>query len=170
MRRRVRLALPFAALALCLLGTPIAPEARAAHHETPEHDAHAAAPAAAAGQPIPRTPRPADAKLYIISPKSGETVASPVTIRFGLSGMGVAPAGVATPDTGHHHLVIDAPLPPMDGPLPKDDKHVHFGGGQTEVTVELAPGEHTIQLVLGDKDHVPHDPPLVSDRISITVR
>jgi len=124
---------------------------------------------AAAGAIIVRTPRPPDAKLYIISPKNGETVSSPVAVRFGLTGMGVAPAGVATPETGHHHLIIDAPLPALDVPLPKDDKHVHFGGGQTEVPVELAPGKHTLQLVLGDKDHVPHDPPLVSERIEITV-
>ena len=119
---------------------------------------------------IPRTPRPADAKLYIISPQSGETVSSPVTVRFGLTGMGVAPAGVASPNTGHHHLVIDAPVPPFDAPLPKDDNHVHFGGGQTETSVALPPGKHTLQLVLADKDHVPHEPPLVSEPITITVK
>jgi hypothetical protein len=172
MRPRVSLALPFASvLALCLgASLALSPAARADHHEKADPHAGHAAPAAATGQPIPRTPRPADAKLYIISPKSGETVSSPVTVRFGLMGMGVAPAGVATPATGHHHLVIDAPLPPMDAPLPKDDKHVHFGGGQTEVTLELPPGAHTIQLVLADKDHVPHDPPLVSDPVAFTVR
>lgn len=169
MRPRVRLALPFAALAL-VLATSAAPPARAEQPETSQHDAHHATPAAAPGQPIPRTPRPADAKLYIISPTSGETVSGPVTVRFGLSGMGVAPAGVASPDTGHHHLIIDAPLPPLDLPLPKDDKHLHFGGGQTETTLSLPPGEHTLQLVLGDKDHVPHDPPLVSAPVTFTVR
>lgn len=166
MRPRVRLALPFAALVLWL-ATSIAPAVRAEQHEAADsRAAHAAAP----GQPIPRTPRPADAKLYIISPTSGETVSNPVTVRFGLAGMGVAPAGVATPDTGHHHLIIDAPLPPLDLPLPKDDEHLHFGGGQTQTTLTLPPGKHTLQLVLGDKDHVPHDPPLVSEPVTFTVR
>jgi len=130
-------------------------------------DEHGAAPASGAIQP---TARPADAKLYIISPKNGETVTSPVKVRFGLSGMGVAPAGVAIPSTGHHHLIIDAPLPPMDQPLPKDDHHLHFGGGQTETSVELPPGDHTLQLILADKDHVPFDPPLYSDQIKIHVK
>lgn len=130
--------------------------------ETAHHEANANA--------IVRTPRPADAKLYIISPTNGETVSSPVTVRFGLAGMGVAPAGVATPNTGHHHLIIDSPLPSLDLPLPKDDKHIHFGGGQTETQLTLAPGQHTLQLVLGDKDHVPHQPPLVSEPVTITVK
>jgi len=158
MTRRVRLVLSlFAAWIL-------APAAFAAEQEPHEHGA-----ATAAAGTIARTPRPADAKLYIISPKDGETVSSPVTVRFGLTGMGVAPAGVGTVATGHHHLIVDAPLPPLDAPLPKDDKHIHFGGGQTETTLELAPGKHTLQMVLGDKDHVPHDPPLVSEPITITV-
>jgi hypothetical protein len=72
--------------------------------------------------------------------------------------------------TGHHHLIIDAPLPAMDDPIPADDNHKHFGGGQTETTIELPPGEHTLQLLLGDLNHVPHDPPVISDRITITVK
>jgi hypothetical protein len=119
---------------------------------------------------IVRVARPADAKLYIISPKDGEVVTSPVTVRFGLAGMGVAPAGVAIPNTGHHHLIIDAELPSMQLPIPNDERHKHFGGGQTETTIDLAPGTHTLQLVLADKDHVPHEPPLVSEKITITVR
>jgi len=154
----------FAAAVLLGLAVVAGPAAsRAEDHEHPTGDQ------AAAGT-IQRTPRPADAKLYIISPANGETVSSPVTIRFGLAGMGVAPAGVATPNTGHHHLVIDAPLPPLDKPLPKDDNHIHFGGGQTETTIPLPPGKHTIQLVLADKDHVPHDPPLVSVPVTFTVQ
>lgn len=126
-----------------------------------------AAPAPAA---LPRTPRPADARLYFISPSDGAVVTSPVTVRFGLAGMGVAPAGVDKPDTGHHHLIVDAPTPPLDRPLPKDAQHIHFGGGQTETNLELAPGKHELQLVLADANHVPHDPPLVSSRITITVK
>ncbi len=118
-----------------------------------------------------RTPAPEGAAVYIISPANGEVVSSPVTVKFGLSGMGVAPAGVERKNTGHHHLLIDlAKAPSLDKPLPADDKHRHFGGGQTETTIELSPGTHTLQLLLGDKDHIPHDPPVVSQKIIITVK
>lgn len=107
---------------------------------------------------------------YIISPSHGETVTSPVTVKFGLKGMGVAPAGVERDNTGHHHLLIDLDsLPDTDKPIPADDQHVHFGGGQTETTVELEPGEHTLQLLLGDHLHRPHSEPVVSEKITITV-
>ena len=110
------------------------------------------------------------ARVYFISPQNGETVSSPVTVRFGLSGMGVAPAGVPNEKTGHHHLLIDVDdLPDLNKPLPSDDNHRHFGGGQTEAVIELPPGTHTLQLVLGDATHIPHDPPVISDKISITV-
>ncbi len=124
---------------------------------------------AGAESPIPRTPSPDDARLYFISPTDGATVSSPLTVRFGLAGMGVAPAGVDAPNTGHHHLIVDAPTPSTDLPVPADAKHIHFGKGQTETTIELEPGSHTLQLVLGDRNHVPHDPPVVSERITITV-
>lgn len=127
------------------------------------------APAAAEEAAVARTPRPAEAQLYIISPEDGETVRSPLVVRFGLAGMGVAPAGIRAQNTGHHHLVIDAELPQPGTPVPADDHHVHFGKGQTETIIELAPGVHTLQLLLGDHDHVPHDPPLASERITITV-
>jgi len=118
-----------------------------------------------------RSPAPDDAVAYIISPASGAVVNNPVTIRFGLKGMGIAPAGIDKPKTGHHHLLIDVAEPQnFDGPVPKDDHHRHFGGGQTEVTLELSPGKHTLQLLLGDKDHVPHDPAVMSDTITITVK
>lgn len=119
---------------------------------------------------LPRSPAPAGAELYFISPADGATLASPVTIRFGLKGMGIAPAGVAIPNTGHHHLLIDTGLPPLDRPLPADEHHVHFGKGQTEAVVTLAPGPHRLQLLLGDHLHLPHDPPVVSKAITITVR
>jgi hypothetical protein len=110
-------------------------------------------------------------ELYIISPPDGATVSNPVTIRFGLKGMGVAPAGVDKPMTGHHHLLIDVEgLPPMNMPVPADANHKHFGGGQTEATIELSPGKHTLQLLLGDMGHVPHDPPVVSEKITIMVK
>jgi hypothetical protein len=119
---------------------------------------------------MPRTAAPADAKVYFISPKNGQTIKGPVTVRFGLSGMGVAPAGTVVENTGHHHLIIDAPLPAMDQPLPKDATHLHFGKGQTETVLTLAPGKHTLQLVLGDSNHIPHNPPVVSEQITITVK
>lgn len=108
--------------------------------------------------------------VYIIYPSHGEVVSSPVQVRFGLRGMGVAPAGVDKDKTGHHHLLIDVEqLPALDKPIPADDKHRHFGAGQTEVALELAPGTHTLQLILGDKYHIPHDTPLVSEKITISV-
>lgn len=108
-------------------------------------------------------------ELYFITPTDGETVSGPVRVVFGLRGMGIAPAGVQAPNTGHHHLVIDAPTPPPGKPIPADANHLHFGGGQTETVIELEPGTHTLQLVLGDHLHIPHDPPVVSKKITITV-
>ena len=129
----------------------------------------AAAAIAAAGV-FAETPSRPGAAAYIISPVNGATVGNPVTVRFGLRGMGVAPAGVERPDTGHHHLLIDVDTLPAAGmPIPTDDKHRHFGGGQTETTLELAPGRHTLQLLLADHAHTPHNPPVVSERITITV-
>jgi hypothetical protein len=120
---------------------------------------------------VARTPAPDDAAAYIISPADGAVVTNPVTIRFGLKGMGVAPAGTDKAKTGHHHLLIDAAeTPSFENPIPKDDHHRHFGGGQTETTLELSPGKHTLQLLLGDKNHIPHDPPVMSDKITITVK
>lgn len=126
-----------------------------------------AAPAALGGD----TPAPADAYLYVGWPNDGEVInARRFRVWFGLRHMGVAPAEVDKPNTGHHHLLIDADLPPMDQPIPNDRNHLHFGGGQTEAVVELSPGSHTLQLVMGDKDHVPHNPPVVSRKITITVQ
>lgn len=116
-----------------------------------------------------KSPAPEGAQLYIVSPADGDTVTSPVKVIFGLSGMGVAPAGVDTEHTGHHHLIIDAPLPDLDLPIPADDNHKHFGKGQTETTIELAPGKHTLQLLLGNFIHVPHDSAVSSEVIEITV-
>jgi hypothetical protein len=117
-----------------------------------------------------RTPSPAGARVYFISPGNAATVTSPVLIQFGLSGMGVAPASLKFPNTGHHHLIVDAPLPPLDQPIPADKQHVHYGAGLTETKLELAPGQHTLQLLLGDEKHVPHDPPVYSEPITISVK
>src|SRR5437016_5880493 len=113
-----------------------------------------------------RTPSPAGAEAYIISPKDGAKVSSPVVVQFGLKGMGIAPAGVKFDNTGHHHLSIDTDAPTdLNAPLPASDKVVHFGKGQTETTLTLAPGKHTLQLLLGDSTHVPHNPAVMSKKI-----
>ena len=117
-----------------------------------------------------RTPAPGNAELYFISPADGATVSNPVTVRFGLKNMGVAPAGIKYDNSGHHHLLVDTELPPLDFPIINDENHLHFGGGQTEATVELPPGEHTLQLLLGDFAHIPHDPAVMSERITIKVK
>jgi len=128
-----------------------------------------AALAANAGLPI--TPAPGGAEVYIISPVNGATVGQEVTVRFGLKGMGVAPAGVSKEHTGHHHLLVDVEeLPAAGQPIPNDANHIHFGGGQTETTLKLAPGTHTLQLELGDQNHVPFEPALVSKKITIDVK
>lgn len=135
--------------------------------------AQAAPPSAtsqgAAAQTSPRTPSPPNATVYFVDLKDGARIPPDVHIRVGLTNMGVAPASVAFPDTGHHHIIVDAPLPPFDEPIPSDDNHIHLGGGQTETDLTLSPGPHTLQLLLGDKDHVPHDPPVYSALIHVTV-
>ncbi len=120
---------------------------------------------------LPRTPSPEGAVVYIVSPADGAVIEGDVKIIFGLTGMGIAPAGVDLPNTGHHHLLIDmSELPRMDVPMPGSDKLKHFGKGQTETVLNLEPGEHTLQLILGDKIHLPHDKPVISKKITITVK
>jgi Domain of unknown function (DUF4399) len=124
---------------------------------------------AALGQTGGPTPSPPGAAVYFIGLKDGDTLPTKATIHFGLRGMGVAPAGSDRANSGHHHLIIDAPTPELNTEIPNDFQHLHFGAGQTETEVNLPPGEHTLQLVFGDKNHVPHSPPLVSDRIKVKV-
>ncbi len=115
---------------------------------------------------------PDGVKVYLISPGNGETVSSPVLVRFGLKGMGVAPAGEENAKTGHHHLLIDqdAQALNLNAPYPFNEQTRHFGAGQTEVALELKPGVHTLQLLFGDAKHTSFDPPLMSEKISITVK
>lgn len=130
----------------------------------------AVAAAQDAAEALPRTAAPADAEVYIQTPADGAELNSPFLVRFGLRGMGVAPAGTTVANTGHHHLLIDVDALPPDGlPLPSTDQVRHFGGGQTETMLDLPPGRHTLQLVLGDALHIPHDPPVRSEKITITV-
>lgn len=127
------------------------------------------APQAYAEAAVPLTPSAPNAKVYIIEPANGAEVAETFTVKFGLTGMGIAPAGIEKENTGHHHLLIDAKeLPPMEKPLGADVKH--FGGGQTETAVTLPKGTHTLQMIFADKFHIPHNPPLVSEKISVTVK
>lgn len=119
------------------------------------------------------TPSAPNAKVYFVNLKDGDVVTSPVFMQFGLSGMGISPAGVEGPEnTGHHHLIIDEAIEgeELDYAIDSDEQHRHFGGGQTEASIELKPGKHVLQLVLGDWSHVPHNPPVMSERITITVK
>lgn len=120
---------------------------------------------------LPVTQAPSGAGVYIISPSDDATVEQEFTVRFGLKGMGVAPAGVSKEHTGHHHLLVDVKeLPAAGQPIPSDATHIHFGGGQTQTSLKLAPGTHTLQLELGDQNHVPFNPPLVSKKITVHVK
>jgi len=116
-----------------------------------------------------RVKAPEGAEVYFIAPSNGATISSPVTVKFGLKGLGVAPAGTEGDKTGHHHLLVDQKLEDYENAIPKDDTHIHFGGGQTETIVELSPGSHTLQLVVGDLNHIPHEPPIESEVITVTV-
>jgi hypothetical protein len=144
------LALPRAILAAAALATALA------------------APAAIAGT----TPAPANAYAYIGYPNDGQTLPAgkPFKVWFGLRYMGVAPRGVKFPNTGHHHLLIDVDLPPMDQEIPSDRNHLHYGAGETETMIELPPGKHTLQLLMGDDKHIPHNPPVYSKKITIYVK
>jgi hypothetical protein len=115
---------------------------------------------------------PAGAEVYFMAPQNGAKLHSPVTVKFGLKGAGVAPAGVKFDNTGHHHLLVDTDVSELklDAPMPATDKIVHFGKGQTETTLTLAPGKHTLQLIFADYLHQSFDPPLTSKKITITVK
>jgi hypothetical protein len=119
---------------------------------------------------LAREPSPAGAEVYFVSPKDGARVKGPVTVVFGLKGMGIAPAGIKFDNTGHHHLIVDAEAPAdLSKPVPADAHNLHFGKGQTETTLTLPPGKHTLQLLLADSLHTPHDPAVISKKITITV-
>ena len=120
---------------------------------------------------LPKTKSAPGAKVYIISPAHGEEVGKTFSVKFGLKGMGIAPAGIKFENTGHHHLLVDVDeLPDLDKPLESTEKILHFGKGQTETTLTLEPGNHSLQLVLGDYLHIPHDKPVISQKIWITVK
>ena len=150
-----------------LLAVPAAAQQGAEPGGAHEHDMPSAPAAAPASQ---RAPAPHDAYVYIGWPNDGEVIRSNhVKVWFGTRNFGVAPAGTDVPNTGHHHLLIDTALPPMDEAIPNDRHHLHFGRGQTETSIDLPPGTHTLQLLMGDANHIPHDPPVMSKRITIRV-
>ena len=120
-------------------------------------------------QAIELSPSTDNASVYFISPNNGESVPSKFKVQFGLENFGIAPAGIQVMHSGHHHLIIDTDLPPLNLPIPADKNHIHFGKGQTEVEIELTKGEHTLQLLLGDFRHIPHDPPIFSKKITVKV-
>ncbi|MDA0706293.1 MAG: DUF4399 domain-containing protein [Proteobacteria bacterium] len=138
--------------------------------ERPTEAPITAAPAIAAPvTALPRIASPAGATVFFISPADGSTVSSPLQVEFGLEGMQVVAAGVNDANSGHHHLLVDTGLPDLGLPIPKDEKHIHFGDGSSVATLNLAPGEHALQLLLGDHLHIPHEPPVMSTVISIIV-
>jgi len=150
-------------IAICL---PLA----AACTEKPDEAPAAAVNAAQQPAALSRSASAEDARVFFISPADGDTVNSPIRVVFGTEGMAVVPAGNDTPHSGHHHLLIDTELTELGLPIPKDEHHVHFGDGSTETEIMLEPGEHTLQLLLGDHLHIPHDPPLNSGKIKVTVK
>jgi len=139
-------------------------------------DSTTSEPAVEATAPDPTPTMPArtasavEATVFFVSPTDGATVSNPVSVVFGIEGMAVVPAGQDTPHSGHHHLLIDTGLPDLGLPIPKDENHIHFGDGSTVTEITLEPGEHTLQMLLGDHLHIPHDPPLMSDLITINVK
>lgn len=118
---------------------------------------------------LPRTPSPDGARVFFITPADGDTVSNPVQVDFGIEGMSVSKAGDNQPNSGHHHLLIDAELPDLDAPIPANANYVHFGDGRTSTQLTLESGQHSLQMLLGDHLHIPHDPPVFSEVISITV-
>ena len=119
---------------------------------------------------MPRTASPDGASVFFISPANGDTVTSPVSIEFGIEGMSVVKAGDSQPDSGHHHLLVDTDLPDLGLPIPADEHHIHFGDGSTSTEIALEPGTHTLRMLLGDHLHIPHESPIMSDPITITVK
>jgi hypothetical protein len=168
--RNVSLAVVVLLLQACSGGEKSAPTTAPASAPANAAPAQAAQNPAAAGDIAPESASNfSSARVFIASPADGATLTSPVTVVFGVEDFTIAPAGTFEPGTGHHHLLIDTALPPLDQPIPTDTNHMHFGKAQTEAVIELAPGQHTLQLVLGDGYHVPHDPALISTPVTITV-
>ncbi len=157
---------PVAAAAFFLVSACSQQESEPAAEAQP---AAAEEPVAAAPAAMPREASPEGARVFFITPADGDTVSNPVRIEFGIEGMGLVAAGVNEMHSGHHHLIIDASLPDLGLPIPADDNYIHFGDASTSTERTLEPGQHTLQLLLGDHLHIPHNPPVMSETITITV-
>ncbi|MBY3753302.1 DUF4399 domain-containing protein [Azospirillum formosense] len=151
------------------LDKPLSDTTNTPQPASPGHE-HESTPSSPDAAKSGRTAAPKDVYIYVGWPNDGEVVRGRFKVWFGLRNFGVAPAGVRKDNTGHHHLLVDAELPPMDEPIPNNRNYIHFGKGQTETYLELPPGRHTLQLLMGDAEHIPHDPPILSKKITITVR
>ena len=157
-------------VALCLAACGKSSTGEQTEQATGSATAQSSTNSAAQPAVVDRTPAPEGARVFFISPADGATVSNPVRIEFGIEGMSVARAGDNRPNSGHHHLLIDTGLPALGAPIPADANHIHFGDGSTSTEITLEPGEHTLCLLLGDYLHRPHDPPLASKPITITVK
>ena len=164
MRTRNYVPLAISAAAFLMLGACGQQDAEPVAAEEPATDATMSEP-----MTMPRTASPDGARVFFISPANGDTVSNPIAIEFGIEGMSVVAAGVNEDHSGHHHLLVDTDVPDTGLPIPADANHIHFGDASTATELTLAPGEHTLRLLLGDHLHIPHDPPVVSDPISIMV-
>ncbi|AWJ90966.1 DUF4399 domain-containing protein [Azospirillum baldaniorum] len=151
------------------LDKPLSDTTNTPQPASPGHE-HESTPSTPDAAKSGRTAAPKDVYIYVGWPNDGEVVRGRFKVWFGLRNFGVAPAGVRKDNTGHHHLLVDTDLPPMDEPIPNNRNYIHFGKGQTETYLELPPGRHTLQLLMGDAEHIPHDPPILSKKITITVR
>ncbi len=158
---RLMLVALFAGLAACGQDASESAAPEAAATDTPEMPA--------TPDVLPRTASPEGARVFFITPDDGATVTSPVSIEFGIEGMTVVRAGVAEDASGHHHLIVNADLPPLNLPIPANENYIHFGDASTSTSLKLPPGQHTLRLLLGDHLHIPHDPPVASETITITV-
>ena len=164
MTRRNYVPLAISAAAFLMLGACGQQDAEPVAAEEPAADATMSETMA-----MPHTASPEGARVFFISPADGNTVSNPIAIEFGIEGMSVVAAGVNEDHSGHHHLLVDTDVPDTGLPIPADANHIHFGDASTATELTLAPGEHTLRLLLGDHLHMPHDPPVVSDPITIMV-
>jgi hypothetical protein len=158
-----------AGISALLVLTACARQEEPAAEPAPPAAASAPAAAEAPAPALPRTASAEGARVFFITPADGDTVSNPITIEFGIEGMDVVKAGINQENSGHHHLLIDTAIPDLGMPIPADKQHVHFGDGSTATEITLESGEHTLQMLLGDHLHIPHNPPLVSEAITITV-
>lgn len=162
-------AAPAMLLPVLFLVIGVAACSRDAGDPEPAADTSAASETPPPATSLPRTPAPDGARVWFVTPADGDTVSNPIVVEFGAEGISIVQAGVDEPASGHHHLIVDADLPDLSLPIPANDNYIHFGDGSTRSQRTLSPGTHTLQLLMGDHLHIPHDPPVISDIITITV-